>query len=61
MMQFLGHDPAYWLELQRRFEEIEPSNLRRSELFEEIIKLRAKLSAYESRLDEMNEIRKLLP
>lgn len=55
---FFGHDANYWLELQRKFEEAEPeTNVRRAELIQEICRLRMKVSLYESRIDEMADIR----
>lgn len=50
---YLGHDARYWVELQKRAEEFNFT-----ELIEEIAKLRGKVDFYESRIIQMNEARK---
>lgn len=49
---FLGHSADYWMDLERRFLEVQ-ENPRCGELLEEIVKLRGKISFYESRIAEM--------
>lgn len=49
---FMGHPLDYWAELEKRF-QAGAGSPRASDLLEEIIKLRAKVSFYESRISEM--------
>lgn len=46
---FLGHTVAYWMDLNKR-----PRELAVEDLIEEIVKLRGKISFYESRISDMN-------
>ena len=55
---FLGHEISYWAELEKRFIDADVQSFRREQLLKEIIALRQKVAFYESRLDEMMEIRK---
>lgn len=48
---FMGHPPAYWHELQARLES--SGGIKATEMFEEIVMLRGKLSFHESRIAEM--------
>lgn len=55
---FLGKTTEFWVELQQRFEGIDPETaLRREELVQEICTLRMKLVFYESRIDEMYQVK----
>ena len=51
---FLGEDIKYWLTLKSKAEELGVADLIR-----EIAGLRAKVSYYEARLDEMNRFRQI--
>jgi hypothetical protein len=51
-MEFLGHKPEYWLELQKKADELNVGDL-----IKEIARLRGKISLYESRIAEMNFIK----
>jgi len=51
---FLGHNMGYWLELERHAKELSVTHL-----ITEIANLRAKLSFYESRIEEMDMMRKM--
>jgi len=50
----LGHSFEYWMTLQQRAEE-----LKVVDLIEEIAKLRGKLQFYESRIEQMESLRKI--
>jgi hypothetical protein len=52
MDTFLGHTMEYWLELQKKAEELAVTDY-----IEEIAKLRGKVSFYESRIQQMVEMR----
>jgi len=52
IMIFLGHPTEYWLELEKKAQEL---NLVR--WLEEIATLRGKVGFYESRISEMNDFR----
>ena len=54
MDTFLGHTIQYWIELQKKARQLNVVKL-----LEEIAELRGKVSFYESRLDEMDDFRKL--
>lgn len=54
MEQFLGEPVPYWIELNRRFSELNPGDwLRCRELLKEVIELQGKVAFYESRIREM--------
>jgi len=53
MEEFLGHSIGYWLELQKRVDE---KDVKRGADIEEIVWLRGKISYYESRMKEMQEV-----
>lgn len=50
--QFLGHDIAYWVELQKKVDTLEVANY-----LQEIADLRGKVSFYESRVEELNDFK----
>lgn len=50
--KFLGHDIAYWLELQERVDTLGVANY-----LQEIADLRGKVSFYESRINELNDFK----
>ena len=51
-MEFLGHDTNYWLELEEQAQKLAVVKW-----IEEVAKLRAKVSFYESRILEMEEFK----
>jgi hypothetical protein len=51
MDTYLGHDIKYWLELQKKAEE-----LKVVDFIQEIADLRGKISFYESRIKQMNDL-----
>lgn len=51
---FLGHDTKYWVELQKIAKELDVIELN---WLDETSKLRGKISFYESRIKQMNELR----
>lgn len=53
METYLGHTVKYWLELERRAEKLDVTDW-----IEEVAGLRAKVSFYESRLDQIDTFRK---
>lgn len=50
--KFYGKPISYWIELDRKARELNVENL-----IDEIAELRAKVSFYESRIEEMNMIK----
>lgn len=48
---FMGHNIAYWEELQKRAEELQAVDL-----IQEIADLRGKLSFLKSRVEQMNKV-----
>lgn len=52
MDSFLGHSTTYWIELEKKAQELGVINW-----LQEVAELRAKVSFYESRLDEINNFR----
>jgi hypothetical protein len=50
--KFLGHNMSYWLEVQKNIEKLDIVDY-----LKEIGDLRAKVSFYESRIDEMNKFK----
>jgi len=52
---FLGHPIRYWIELQNHAEECN-----HVDLLQEIADLRAKVSFYESRLDDIQKFREVV-
>lgn len=53
-MLFMGKEPSYWVELQRKAEE-----LNCEKLIEEVATLRAKTSFYEARINELSHFMSL--
>lgn len=51
---YMGHDINYWLELEKKAEELGVIDY-----LEEISKLRGKVSFYESRIEQMNRLMKI--
>jgi len=51
IIQFLGHDAQYWIELERRLET--KGDLSASALLQEVVGLRGKIAFYENRLSQM--------
>lgn len=49
---FLGKPADYWIALEQRLNEM-PASLEVSNLITEVVRLRGKLSFYESRITEM--------
>ena len=59
-MEFMGHTTDFWQELKRRFDNAEPETaFRRAELLDEVIKLRAHVAFYESRIKEMARLSRI--
>ena len=54
LSKFMGYSVDYWLELQKHAKE-----MKTVELIEEIAKLRGKLHFYESRIQQMETMRKM--
>jgi hypothetical protein len=56
----MGKETAYWIELQARCEELGSENLMEDivSLVKENYRLRGRITFYESRIDQMNVIRK---
>lgn len=52
--QYMGHSVNYWIELQKKAEKLDAVKW-----LEEIAELRAKVSFYESRIQEMDNFRNL--
>ena len=57
---YLGHPPAYWVELQRRFNNVNPGDVcERSALLQEVVSLQGKVAFYEQRVRQMNDFAKV--
>jgi hypothetical protein len=54
LTKFMGYPVDYWLELHKHAKE-----MKTVDLIEEIAKLRGKLNFYESRIKQMEDIRKM--
>ena len=52
-MEFMGKSPAYWVEIDRRVQEERLD----TDLLQEVVRLKGKISLYESRIEQMNMIR----
>lgn len=53
METYMGHKVSYWMELQRRVDQLG----KKDEMYiEEICELRGKISFYEDRIKEMNKL-----
>lgn len=60
--RFLGEPIEFWKELKNRFEKIDPeTSIQRSNLLDEIVNLKGKISFYESRIQEMINVMKEKP
>lgn len=53
-MEFCGHSVSYWLELEDRFRK--EQTLTASDLLEEVMVLRGKVSFYEDRIRQMAKV-----
>ena len=49
----MGKSPAYWVEIDRRVQEERLD----TDLLQEVVRLKGKISLYESRIEQMNMIR----
>jgi hypothetical protein len=54
LAKFMGYPVDYWLELQKQAKEMKTVGL-----IEEIAKLRGKLNFYESRIQQMEDMRNM--
>jgi hypothetical protein len=59
-MEFMGRDIIYWIELQARVEEINAQGFMDDivGLVKENKRLRGRIAYYESRIDQMNLVRR---